>query len=38
MALKSFRPITPGLRQVVLIDRKELWKGRPVKKLFGNSR
>ena len=33
MALKSFRPITPGLRQVVLIDRKELWKGRPVKKL-----
>jgi large subunit ribosomal protein L2 len=33
MALKTFRPITPGLRQVVLIDRKELWKGRPVKKL-----
>src|SRR6187402_1816169 len=33
MALKSFRPITPGLRQVVLIDRKELWKGRPIKKL-----
>jgi large subunit ribosomal protein L2 len=33
MALKSFRPITPGLRQVVLIDRRELWKGRPVKKL-----
>ncbi|MBL8839163.1 MAG: 50S ribosomal protein L2 [Alphaproteobacteria bacterium] len=33
MALKSFRPVTPGLRQVVLIDRSELWKGGPVKAL-----
>jgi len=33
MALKSFRPITPTLRQLVLIDRSELWKGKPEKKL-----
>lgn len=33
MALKNFRPVTPGLRQLVLIDRAELHKGRPVKKL-----
>ncbi len=33
MALKSFKPATPGLRQVVLVDRREIWKGRPVKAL-----
>ena len=33
MALKTFKPVTPGLRQVVLIDRRELWKGGPVKDL-----
>lgn len=33
MALKSFRPITPSQRQLVLIDRSELWKGGPVKQL-----
>jgi large subunit ribosomal protein L2 len=33
MALKTFKPTTPGLRQVVLIDRSELWKGGPVKSL-----
>jgi large subunit ribosomal protein L2 len=33
MALKTFKPVTPGLRQVVLIDRSELWKGGPVKNL-----
>lgn len=33
MALKKYRPVTPGLRQVVKVDRKELWKGKPVKKL-----
>jgi large subunit ribosomal protein L2 len=33
MALKTFKPVTPGLRQVVLIDRRELWKGDPVKNL-----
>jgi large subunit ribosomal protein L2 len=33
MALRSFRPVTPSLRQTVLIDRSELWKGGPVKAL-----
>ena len=33
MALKQFRPVTPGMRQLVLVDRRELWKGRPVKHL-----
>jgi large subunit ribosomal protein L2 len=33
MALKSYKPTTPGQRGLVLIDRSELWKGRPVKGL-----
>ena len=33
MALKQFRPVTPSLRGTVLIDRSELWKGKPVKTL-----
>jgi large subunit ribosomal protein L2 len=33
MALKTFRPITPSLRQLVQVDRSELWKGKPVKAL-----
>ncbi len=33
MALKSFKPTTPGQRQLVLVSRAELYKGRPVKKL-----
>jgi len=33
MALKSYNPTTPGQRGLVLIDRSELWKGRPVKSL-----
>ena len=33
MALKQFRPITPSQRELVLIDRSELWKGKPVKSL-----
>ena len=33
MALKSFNPVTPSLRGTVLVDRSELWKGAPVKKL-----
>jgi len=33
MALKTHKPVTPGQRQLVLIDRSELWKGRPVKSL-----
>ena len=33
MALKSYNPTSPGQRGLVLIDRSELWKGRPVKSL-----
>ena len=33
MALKTFKPITPGLRQLVIVDRSELHKGKPVKAL-----
>ena len=34
MALKTYRPTTPGLRQLVLVDRSHLWKGAPVKMLI----
>jgi large subunit ribosomal protein L2 len=33
MALKTFKPTSPSRRQVVLVDKSELWKGRPVKDL-----
>ena len=33
MPLKTFRPTTPSTRQLVLIDRSQLFKGRPVKHL-----
>ncbi|MFC7736281.1 50S ribosomal protein L2 [Roseomonas sp. GCM10028921] len=33
MALKQFNPVTPSLRGTVLVDRSELWKGKPVKQL-----
>src|SRR5581483_4636177 len=33
MALKSFRPTTPAQRQLVIVDRSELYKGDPVKTL-----
>ena len=33
MALKTYNPVTPGQRGLVLIDRSELWKGRPEKSL-----
>ena len=33
MALKTYKPTTPGQRGLVLIDRSQLWKGRPVKSL-----
>ncbi len=33
MALKTFNPITPGLRGTVLVDRSALWKGKPEKTL-----
>ena len=33
MALKQFNPVTPSLRQLVQVDRSELWSGKPVKAL-----
>src|ERR1700751_5919696 len=33
MALKTYNPGTPSQRQLVTVDRSELWKGKPVKKL-----
>jgi large subunit ribosomal protein L2 len=33
MALKNFRPTTPGQRGLVLIDRSALWKGKPERSL-----
>jgi len=33
MALKQFKPVTPGLRQLVIVDRSDLYKGKPVKTL-----
>ena len=33
MALKTYKPITPSLRQLVIVDRSGLWKGKPVKGL-----
>jgi large subunit ribosomal protein L2 len=33
MALKTYKPITPSLRQLVIVDRSGLWKGKPVKAL-----
>jgi len=29
MALKNYKPTTPGRRQLVTVDRSELWKGKP---------
>jgi large subunit ribosomal protein L2 len=33
MALRSYKPTTPGQRQLVLVDRSGLYKGAPVKEL-----
>lgn len=33
MALKNYKAITPSLRQLVIVDRSGLWKGKPVKAL-----
>src|ERR1700750_700458 len=33
MALKKFNPTTPGQRQLVMVDRSTLYKGKPVKSL-----
>jgi len=33
MALKKYKPTTPGQRQLVLVDRSHLWSGKPEKTL-----
>jgi large subunit ribosomal protein L2 len=33
MALKTYKPTSDGRRSLVSVDRSELWKGGPVKKL-----
>ena len=33
MALKKFNPTTPSQRNLVLVDKSDLYKGKPVKKL-----
>ena len=38
MALKSYKPVTPSLRQLVLVDRSGLHKGKPVKALTEGKR
>jgi large subunit ribosomal protein L2 len=38
MALKTYKPTSPGRRQLILINRSELYKGRPVKALTEGKR
>ena len=38
MALKTYRPTSPGLRHLVHVDRNHLWKGGPVKMLTEGKR
>ena len=38
MALKTYRPTSPGLRHLVQVDRSHLWKGAPVKILTEGKR
>jgi large subunit ribosomal protein L2 len=33
MALKTYKPVTPSLRQLVIVDRSSLYKGKPLKQL-----
>src|SRR4051794_168777 len=33
MALKTYNPTSAGRRHLVMVDRSELWKGKPVKSL-----
>lgn len=33
MALKTFNPVTPSLRELVQVDKSDLWKGKPHKPL-----
>src|ERR1700722_15006362 len=38
MALKTYNPTTPGQRQLVMVDRSSLYKGKPVKALTEGKR
>ena len=38
MALKTFKPTTPSQRELVQVDRSDLWKGEPVKSLTEGKR
>src|SRR5258708_426581 len=38
MALKTYKPTTAAQRQLVTVDRSELWKGGPVKSLTEGKR
>src|SRR5712671_4465133 len=38
MALKSYQLVTPSMRALVVVDRSELWKGKPVKALTAGLR
>ncbi len=38
MALKTFKPTTPSQRELVQVDRSDLWKGAPVKSLTEGKR
>lgn len=38
MALKKYNPTTPGQRQLILVDRTQLWKGAPEKSLTEGKR
>jgi large subunit ribosomal protein L2 len=33
MPMKTYNPVTPGRRGLVLVERSELWSGKPVKRL-----
>ena len=33
MTLKSFKPYTKSMRTTILVDKNDLWKGKPEKKL-----
>jgi large subunit ribosomal protein L2 len=38
MALKTYKPTSPGRRQLILVDKRELWGGDPVKALTEGKR
>ena len=32
MALKAYKPTSPARRGLILVDRSQLWKGKPVRR------